>query len=125
MAHLMLVDDASALAELFAMAIETRLGHSVTVVVSLADVGGALRDIEKLDLAVVDLSFPQENGTGIDALSEVHRTRPSTRLAIITQGDEWVAQELRDAWELLPIATVISKSAPMNYQLDAIERVLT
>ncbi len=125
MAHLMLVDDASALAELFAQAIEARLGHSVTVAVSIAGVEEALASIDLLDLALVDLSFPQESGTGIDALAEVHRARPDTRLAIITQGDDWVAQVLRDAWELLPITTVISKSAPLTFQLAAIEQVIT
>lgn len=124
MANLILVDDASALAELFAQAIEQRLGHSVTVAVSLAGVEEALASITHLDLAVVDLSFPQENGTGIDALAEIHRNRPDARLAIITQGDDWVAQILRDAWELLPIATVISKSAPLAYQLSAIDLVV-
>ena len=46
-------------------------------------------------------------------------------LAIITQGDEWVAETLRDSCELLPIATVISKTAPLDYQLNAIQQVLT
>jgi DNA-binding NarL/FixJ family response regulator len=124
MAHLILVDDASALAELFAQAIEQRLGHTVTVAVSLAGVEEALRSVQTLDLAIVDLSFPQESGTGIDALAEVHRARPGALLAIITQGDDWVAQVLRDAWELLPITTVISKSAPLAYQLSAIEQVV-
>jgi DNA-binding NarL/FixJ family response regulator len=125
MAHLLLVDDASALAELFAEAIEQRLGHQVGVAVSLAGVEEALAGIETLDLAIIDLSFPQENGTGIDALAEVHRCRPDAKLAIITQGDDWVAQTLRDAWELLPITTVISKSAPLAFQLAAIEQVIT
>jgi DNA-binding NarL/FixJ family response regulator len=125
MAHLILVDDASALAELFAEAIHQRLGHTVTIAVSLAGVEEALATSPQVDLAVVDLSFPQENGTGIDALAEVHRSRPGARLAIITQGDDWVAQVLRDAWELLPITTVISKSAPLSYQLAAIDQVIT
>ena len=124
MAQLLLVDDASALAELFALAIENKLGHAVAVAVALADVGDALKKLEHLDLAIVDLSFPQEQGTGLDALAEIHLACPSAKLAIITQGDLWVAQVLRDAWELLPIATVISKSAPLAYQLGAIESVV-
>ena len=125
MAQLLLVDDASALAELFALAIENKLGHAVAVAVALTDVGDALKKLEHLDLAIVDLSFPQEQGTGLDALAEIHLACPSAKLAIITQGDLWVAQVLRDAWELLPIATVISKSAPLAYQLGAIESVVT
>lgn len=124
MANILLVDDAAALAELFGRAIESELGHAVVTVVALADVDGALDRTDAFDLALVDLSFPQERGTGLDALAAVHRHSPSTTLAIITQGDEWVADILRDAWELLPIATVISKSAPLAYQLGAITQVL-
>lgn len=125
MANLLIVDDASALAELFADAIRMRLGHEVTVCVALADVGDAIAAIEQLDLAIVDLSFPQEPGSGIDALVEINRAKPDAMLAIITQGDNWVSDMLRDAWELLPIRTVISKSAPLAYQLDAIEQTIT
>ncbi len=124
MAQLLLVDDASALAELFAQAITQRLGHAVAVAVSLRDVEERLAELMQLDLAIVDLSFPQERGSGLDALAEIHAARPDAKLAIITQGDEWVAQLLRDAWELLPITTVISKSAPLNYQLEAIASVV-
>lgn len=124
MARLLLIDDAAALAELFAEAIQLRLAHEVHVVVALSDVAEALRDLPPIDLALVDLSFPQERGSGLDALVEVHRNSPGTKLAVITQGDEWVANLLRDAWELLPVATVISKSAPLAYQLGAIDRVL-
>ena len=125
MATLLLVDDAAALAELFAAAIERELGHQVHTVVSLAEVAASLTLIETPDLALVDLSFPQEKGTGLEALVEIHAGSPATRLAIITQGDEWVAEVLRDAWDLLPITTVISKSAPLAYQLGAITQVLT
>jgi DNA-binding NarL/FixJ family response regulator len=125
MSHLLIVDDASALAELFAEAIRERLGYPVTVSVALAGVPEALSTIDQLALAIVDLSFPQEAGSGLDALAEIHRACPDAKLAIITQGDSWVAQTLRDAWELLPIATVISKSAPLAYQLEAIRQVVT
>ena len=124
MAQLLLVDDASALAELFGGAIEARLGHDVAISVSIGGIDEALSSLDHLQLAIIDLSFPQENGNGLDALVEVHRLRPQALLAIITQGDEWVAAILRDAWELLPIATVISKSAPLSFQLAAIEQVL-
>lgn len=124
MPHLLLVDDAAALTELFADAIRSRLGYEVTVCVALADVEEQMATIPDLTLALVDLSFPQEDGSGLDALVEIHRDRPDALLALITQGDEWVARVLRDAWELLPIATVISKSAPLQYQLDAIRRTV-
>lgn len=124
MASILLVDDAAALAELFGRAITSELGHSVTVVVALNEVATALESVGPFDLALVDLSFPQEEGTGLEALVRVHRQQSQTKLAIITQGDEWVADILRDAWQLLPITTVISKSAPLSYQLRAISEVL-
>ncbi len=125
MASILLVDDAVALAELFGRAIEHELGHTVHTVVSLAEVGATLAITNKIDLALVDLSFPQEDGTGIEALVRMHAHSPVTLMAIITQGDQCVADILRDAWELLPIATVISKSAPLAYQLKAISTVLS
>ncbi len=125
MATILLVDDAAALAELFGQAIERELGHTVHTVMSLAEVGASLALVGEIDLALVDLSFPQENGTGLEALVRIHQHSRSTKLAVITQGDEWVAEILRDAWELLPITTVISKSAPLAFQLQAITSVLT
>lgn len=124
MANLLVVDDTTALTELFADAIRARLHHTVTMVHRLVDVGAALREDGPFDMALVDLSFPREEGSGLDALAEIHTSAPDTALAILTQGDQWVAQVLRDAWELLPIATVVSKTAPLQFQLDAIEEVL-
>jgi CheY-like chemotaxis protein len=112
MAHILLIDDASALAELFGSAIHQQLEHTVRTVPALSAVSEALDSGERFDLALVDLSFPHEDGSGLDALVDVHRASPTTLLAIITQGDEWVAQVLRDAWELLPVATVITNSRP-------------
>lgn len=124
MARLLLVDDAAALTELFAAAVTSALGHEIVVVTSLGQIEPTLAENGPFDLALVDLSFPGQGGSGIDGLVAIHRASPSTRLAIITQGDEWVADVLRDAWELLPITTVISKSAPLDYQLGAIRQVL-
>lgn len=124
MKSILLVDDAAALAQLFSRAVADSGGHRVEVVTALADVGDALRANTTFDLALVDMSFPQEKGTGLWALAEIHRHSPTTRLAIITQGDEWVAETLRDCCDLLPIATVISKTAPLDYQLAAIRQVL-
>jgi len=75
-------------------------------------------------LAIVDLSFSQEQATGLDALAEIHAADPQTKRAIMTQGDGWVGDLLRDAWDLLPIASIISKTAPLDYQLDMITDVL-
>lgn len=124
MAQLLLVDDAAALAQMFGEAVKSALGHDVYPVANLSDIEAAIEEHGPFDLALVDLSFPGQGGSGIDGLVEIRRRSPQTMLAIITQGDEWVADILRDAWELLPITTVISKSAPLDYQLDAIRRVL-
>lgn len=126
--RILLVDDAASLAELFGAAVTQHLGVPVDVVVAVAEVPDALdRTAQaggRYDLAIVDLSFPQERCTGLDALAEIHRRSPATLLTLFTQGDDWVADSLRDAWELLPIATVISKTAPLDYQIDAIATVL-
>ena len=124
MTRLLIVDDAEALTTLFGRAVHESLGLDVVVVSDLSELIEILEPDHPFDLALVDLSFPGQGGSGIDGLVEIQRQCPSTKLAIITQGDEWVADILRDAWELLPITTVISKSAPLDYQLGAIRRVL-
>lgn len=124
MPRLLLVDDAVALSDLFATAVEGALGYEVVTRSRIDDVAALVGSSPPFDLALVDLSFPGQDGSGIDVLVTVHRASPATMLAIITQGDEWVADALRDAWELLPVRTVISKSAPLDFQLAAIERVV-
>lgn len=123
MSRILLVEDTASLAELFAAAVETRLGHSVAVCFAVEDVDDVLLR-GPFDLAIVDLSFSHERATGLDALASIHQSRPETILAIMTQGDGHVAGVLRDAWDLLPIATVISKTAPVDYQLRMISEVL-
>jgi hypothetical protein len=44
-------------------------------------------------------------------------------LIILTDGDAWAADLLRDSWEVLPIACALSKSSPVSVQLDAVRRV--
>lgn len=123
MKRVLLVDDAAALAELFGAELARRLGCDVRVVVSVADVEEALAD-NAYDLAIVDLSYPQEDATGIDVLAEIHSKHPRTVLTVATQGDRWVRAILRDAWELLPVRTVLSKSAPLDFQVKMIEQTL-
>lgn len=123
MSTILLVEDMPALAELFAEAVEKRLGHTVTVCIAVVDVELALQQ-GPFDLAIVDLSFKQEAATGLDALVEISEASPDTRLAIMTIGDTHVAGVLRDACDLLDIRTVISKTAPLDYQLQMIDQVL-
>lgn len=124
MARILLIDDAVALAQLFGEEIRRTLGHETVLVTQVADVADTVRDAGPFDLAVVDLSFPHERATGLDALVVVHDLQPDARLVVLTQGDEWVADTLRDAWELLPLATVMSKSSPLELQLRTIAAVL-
>lgn len=123
MTRILLVDDAAALTVLFADALHERCSWDVDVCVAVGDVELLLRG-DPYDLALVDLSFPQETVSGLDALAQIHSSSPTTKLAIITQGDVWVSDILIDAWELLPIVTVVSKSAPLDYQIDMISGVL-
>lgn len=123
MTRILLVDDAAAMAELFSNEVARELDAVVDLCVAVADVELML-ERPRYDLALVDLSFPQEHATGIDALAEVHAHDPTVKLAIMTQGDSWVGDILRDAWDLLPIRTVISKTAPLDYQLEMIAGVL-
>lgn len=124
MARILVVDDAIALAELFGNELARHGDHTITVIDSVAKVQPLLANATAFDLALVDLSFPAESVSGVDALAIIHLIHPTTRLAIITQGDRWVAEPMRLAWELLPICTVVSKSAPLEHQLGAIAQVL-
>lgn len=123
MIHLLLVDDAATNAELFADLIRDRLGWLVAVSTRAGDITTALLDDVACDLAVVDLSFPREALTGLDVLLTVHLHRPATALVVLTQGDDWVADLLRDAWEALPLACVISKATPIAAQLAMLAEV--
>lgn len=123
MTRILIVEDAAAFAELFSAKLAEHLDATVDVCVAVTDVELFL-ERERYDLALVDLSFPQEHATGLDALAQIHAASPSTRLAIMTQGDVWVSEILRDAWDLLPIGTIISKTAPLAYQFEMIERML-
>jgi DNA-binding NarL/FixJ family response regulator len=139
--RILLVDDAASLIDLFGQVITRQLGHQVVVVNSVAEVSqlwdGARRKAvaatrssaqsvdHSFDLAIVDLAFPAENETGLSALYEIHRRSPGTQLGILTQGDSWTEAILRDAWDLMPIKLVLSKSSILQFQLNQIQSVLT
>jgi CheY-like chemotaxis protein len=123
-ARILLVDDATAVTELFGSVLVRELGCEVVVAASPTAVGELLCEERPFDLAVVDLSFPHDAANGLDALVAVHRHDPATRLVILTQGDDWVADLLRDAWEALPLAGAVSKSTPTDGQVELLRRVL-
>lgn len=121
MTTLLLLDDATPINELLARELTEQLGYEVT----------AMRSIEELfasktlgfDVALVDLSFPGSAHTGLDALLFLHEHSATTRLVVLTQGDDWVADMLRDAWEALPLAGAMSKSAPLSTLVPAIRHL--
>ena len=119
----LLLDDAAAVNELLAREISARLGCRTTPLASVEELVALDPDVV-FDVALVDLSYANSSFTGLDALCHLHATSPTTSLAILTQGDEWVAQMLRDAWDAFPLATALSKSAPTNTLIDAVGRLL-
>lgn len=125
MTRLLLLDDAAVVNDLFATLLRDSLQIDVVPMAAVGDLELALERGERFDFAVVDLSFPEERRTGMDALFAIFTADPSTVLAVITQGDSFVAQLLRDLWELLPIATVISKSAPISFQIDQVRQLVS
>ncbi len=124
MISLLLLDDSAIVNDLFASVLRDRLPIEVVPVAAIADLEDELARHGRFDVAVVDLSFPEERRNGLDALLTVHERNPDTALAVITQGDAFVGELLRDIWELLPIAGVISKSAPIELQITQIRELV-
>ena len=122
--RILLLDDSASVNDLFANVLRRELGEEIVPMASVGDLEHALELGERFDIAIVDLSFPEERRTGLEALLAIHLQHPSTLLAVISQGDSYVAQLLRDVWELLPIATVISKAAPITFQIDQVRQLL-
>jgi CheY-like chemotaxis protein len=105
-----------------AEAIRARTGYDVVAMTSVEALEAAT-DLPPCDIALVDLSFPGSGKTGLDALLILHERSPGTALVVLTQGDDWVADLLRDAWEALPLASVLSKTVPMATVVSTLERV--
>jgi DNA-binding NarL/FixJ family response regulator len=122
MTRLLLLDDAASVNELVAREL---VRHGTCEVTALARIEDLLADpAPEYDIAVVDLSFPGSAFSGIDALLYLYVKSPKAALIVLTQGDDWVADMLRDAWEAFPLATAISKSAPISTLVTTIERVI-
>ena len=124
MKRLLLLDDAAAVNDLFASLLRAELQIDVVPMASVGELEHFVERGAQFDFALVDLSFPEERRTGMDALLAIHASSPSTVLAVITQGDSFVAQLLREVWELLPIATVVSKSAPIAFQVAQVRQLV-
>lgn len=124
MSRLLIVDDNATSLELVAQAITARLGHEVVLLTEVASVTDAVRGAAPFDMALVDLSFRGTRQSGLDVLLRLAEISPTTRLVLFTQGDDAVADLMRDAWEALPLASAISKSLPLDLLLETIRRVL-
>ncbi|WP_208029075.1 hypothetical protein [Rhabdothermincola sediminis] len=119
----LLVDDATSVAGLFADVLRSRLDWQVLIARNLVEVNSLLDLGEEFQLALIDLSYPHEQHNGLDVLLAVATNNSATRLVVLTQGDDWVANLLADAWEAFPLATVISKSTPLDQQLAMLRQV--
>lgn len=124
MTSLLLLDDSAIVNDLFAGVLRDRLSIEVVPLAAIADLDDELARHGAFDVAVVDLSFPEERRNGLDALLTIHERHPDTVLAVITQGDAFVGELLRDVWELLPVAGIISKSAPIELQITQIHELV-
>jgi DNA-binding NarL/FixJ family response regulator len=122
--RILLLDDSAAVNDLFANVLRQELAVEIVPMGSVGELEHALGLGHEYDIALVDLSFPEERRTGLEALLAIHLQLPATVLVVITQGDSYVAQLLRDVWELLPIATVISKAAPIAFQIDQLRHLI-
>ena len=125
MTSLLLLDDSAMVNDLFAAVIRAQLSIEVVPLAAIADLEAELDRHGPFDVALVDLSFPEERKNGLDAMLTIHLRHPVTTLSVITQGDTYVGDLLRDVWELLPIAGVLSKSAPVDFQLGQVRDLIT
>lgn len=124
MSRILFVDDNPTGIQPIAEVVRERLAHDVTVLTRVEDVTPQLCIAEAFDLALVDLSFRATKRSGLDALLVLAECSPCTRLGIYTQGDDAVADLLRDSWEAVPLACALSKSLPLDRLIDAIDRAL-
>ena len=110
MARVLVVDDTPVFAGKIADDLRNGIGADVVEVHQLSELPSALTT-GRFDVAIVDLSFPfQSPRSGLDALLFLRMRSPDTRCAVLTQGDEFVAEMVRDAWETLNVDTVLSKT---------------
>ncbi|MGQ0519607.1 MAG: hypothetical protein ACT4PX_00465 [Actinomycetota bacterium] len=124
MSTILVVDDNPTTVRFLADTIAARLGHEVTLIARVEEVTPSVCASLLPHLALVDLSFRGTARSGLDVLMTLNGHSPATRLVPFTQGDDAVAELLRDAWEALPLASAVSKSLPLEQLLELIEEVL-
>ena len=123
MSQILIIDDSALATDLVADAVRSRLGHDVDTLSRVEDLTVDFLAAHPIDVAVVDLSFADTDLSGLDVLMRVHQHSPTTKLVVFTQGDNFVADLLRDAWDAFELASVISKTAPVSVQLATIDQV--
>lgn len=124
MSRVLIVDDNATSLELMAHAVTARLGLEVLLVTEVDAVTPELCAAPGFDVALVDLSFRGTRQSGLDVLLRLGEISPATRLVLFTQGDDSVAELMRDAWEALPLASAVSKSLPLDLLMETLRRVL-
>lgn len=125
MSRVLIVDDNPTGVQLIAESITARLGHEVVLLTDVEAAAGEPCPETGFAAALVDLSFRGSKRSGLDVLVRLANTSPGTRLVLFTQGDDAVAELMRDAWEALPLASAMSKSLPLDAVIETVRKVLS
>ena len=117
--RLVLCDDHRLFAEPLAVALERR-GHEVVVSATPAD-GIRAVATRQPDLCVIDLSFPDGDGDGMDALTELRSRFPECPVVVLSGSadeDDFSAALAAGA------AAFLRKDQPVSAIFEALDRVL-
>lgn len=116
----LICDDLAAMRMLLGVAIELRQG--LRVVGEARDGNEAVAEAERLqpDVVLLDLSMPRR--TGLDALPEIRRAAPATRVIVLSG---FLASTIAEQALELGAARYIEKGADPDVIADAIEAVVS
>lgn len=121
--ELLIVDDTQLALGLLADVVQRDLGWSVTVADRPDLVPATLSAGTAFDVALIDLSFPNSELNGLDVMLALSQAQPACRMVVYTDGDAFVADLLRDAWEAFELAGALSKSTPVAQVIAALRSV--
>ncbi|MCC6434076.1 MAG: response regulator transcription factor [Acidimicrobiales bacterium] len=120
-----IVDDETVVTELVADRLREQLGVDVSTYSSVGDFQLALgAERTGFDIVVADLSFPREPRSGLDAVLAAYLADHGTAVVLYSDSDGSAASQLRDVWEAVPLAGVVSKGSPVAALLETVRRVL-
>ncbi len=116
----LICDDLAAMRMLLGVAVELRQG--LRVVGEARDGNEAVAEAERLqpDVVLLDLSMPRR--TGLDALPEIRRVAPATRVIVLSG---FLASTIAEQALELGAALYIEKGADPDVIADAIEEVVS